>query len=127
MFMDQRRWWQRLADWASRNLLFQSKTGEESIQVKFRCRGEGTPLQGVLKATVTVDKAGLGERRHRLFTEVLALVVSIGVPLLSLIAGAKEKLAEDPGSGALVVFLLGFSSDTVVSALRQRVGGSGNG
>jgi hypothetical protein len=50
--------------------------------------------------------------------------VSIFVPLVSLVAGAKEQLAQNPSAAALTVFLLGFSSDTLISVFKQRVSSS---
>jgi hypothetical protein len=39
-------------------------------------------------------------------------------------AAAKEQLAQNPAGGALMIFLLGFSSDALISVFKRRATGS---
>jgi hypothetical protein len=127
LYVDERRWWQVAADWMRRNLLLRNSVTTEPVRVTFRSQENDRARQGGLIAQtsplateVEIDGAGIGERRHRLQSEALSLLVSVSVPLLSLIASARENLAQQPGSPGLLVFLLGFGSDTVVAAFRQQ-------
>jgi len=60
------------------------------------------------------------DRRTRSVGEAVGLLVSIIVPFLALVAGAREQLAQNPAGAAMTVFLLGYSSESIISVFKQR-------
>lgn len=59
------------------------------------------------------------DRRTRSVSELIGLLVSIAVPFLALIAGARDQLARNPAGAAMTVFLPGYSSESIISVFKQ--------
>jgi hypothetical protein len=136
--------WRRMGDWVAawarrkgRGEKLGSGEGPESneaesekvvrVRVRFEraadCGGSAPAKDGAetaVEVKVPVTESS-DDRKTRTVSEVVGLLVSISVPLVSLIAGAKEQLGQSPAGGALTVFLLGFSSDALISVFKQRI------
>ncbi len=95
--------------------------GRHMMNVKLRFRATGQTPKEVIKAVEYVH--GDETERLHLHGELLALLVSIFVPMLTLLAGAREHLGQT--TGWLTIFLLGFNSEAIIAVFRQR-GGSGS-
>jgi hypothetical protein len=120
-----RKWWERWQRW---------RAGEtphwiETVAVNF----EAPPgvaddkvrrLKAAIQLRLSVRHNGADDPRSRTVSEALGLAVSIFIPLVALMASAKEQLAQNPAGGALMIFLLGFSSDALISVFKQRAAGS---
>jgi hypothetical protein len=86
--------------------------------------GASSGVEATLERKIPLERSHSRDRHSRLFGEVISLAVAVLVPLVSLLAGAKEQLAQNSSGGALVVFLLGFGSDAIISVFKQRAGAS---
>jgi hypothetical protein len=79
------------------------------------------PAKEALATTVKVRTDPTDDRWTKTFNEIIALIVSILIPVGALVAGAQADLGQNSVGGALTVFLLGFGSNTAISAYKQRI------
>jgi hypothetical protein len=108
---------------------FKTTNGEEAesgpwrrypVRVAFKDRA-GIQIDSSLQPLmVEVRPDPNDDRRTRSVGEVVGLLVSIAVPFLALIAGARDQLAQNPAGAAMTVFLLGYSSESIISVFKQR-------
>jgi len=123
-FLDTRKWRESLWDWCLRRFIPERFAWKErSIWVSFTRMTDGRieKKDMALREVVKPEVDSTDDRNTRTFHEAIGLAVSIAVPLLSLLAGAEKAISEDPAQGALTVFLLGYSSESILSVFRQRV------
>jgi hypothetical protein len=138
-FVDRRSRWQKLESWWRSWLHGRKSICCAHITVSFErsaLKAPDTPpaqpgeaarpsvietKQHALQEKVPLWADPSDDGKSRTVNELIALGVSIAVPLASLIAGAREQLSANPAAGAMTVFLLGFSSDALISVFRQRV------
>jgi hypothetical protein len=111
-FTDPRGKWKKIFDWA-KQIGREPQKWEKKIKISFERTTDAALEEGALTPPVSVQSAASDDRNTRTFNEIIALLVSISIPLISLVAGAVEK-------EALTVFLLGFSSDAIISVFRQQ-------
>ena len=91
-----------------------------SVKVEFKDRS-GKQVPSTLEPLqVQVQRDPGDDRRIQSVGEVVGLAVSIAVPFLALIAGARDQLAQNPAGAAMTVFLLGYSSESIISVFKQR-------
>ncbi len=138
-FVDRRTRWQKIRHWRSSWLHERKPIDTPAITVSFERVVNGAPAvpvpgqaeaahttamevkQNALRVDVPLWSDPSDDGKSRTVNELIALVVSVAVPLVSLVAGAREQLAANPAAGAMTVFLLGFSSEALISVFRQRV------
>ncbi len=88
------------------------------VNARFESDGKQLPVSlPPRKVTPATDQRGRNDAKTRSFYELIGLAASVAVPFLSLISGATQKLFE---GGATEVFLLGFSSETILSVFKPR-------
>lgn len=130
-YRDQRSTWKKLVDWGKRMVQPQKfKRPEYAVRVRFVDKegnivsskdNEGKSIESLLKRPVKPQPDPQEDRWTRSFNEFIGLLVSIFVPLISLIAVAREQLQQDTAGGAMTIFLLGFSSEAIISVFKQRL------
>ncbi len=124
-FTDRRNRWERMGD-RLRRLRGETAECKRPVRVSFertKCTDPPTTerKEHALTEGITVFPHSSNDRWTRTFSEIVGLLVSISIPLVSLVAGAREQLVQNPAGGALMMFLLGFSSDALISVFKQRV------
>lgn len=124
-FTDRRGRWEKIVDRVRSVKAGKRTRGEERVSVSFEgvvdhATGEVRRKEGALQIAVPITRHSSDDRKNRTASEIIALAVSIFIPLVSLVTGAREQIAQNPGAGALTVFLLGFSSDALISVFKQR-------
>lgn len=116
------RFWQAIKGWFSK-----SGSKEESrrwqrykVRVEFVDKN-GAPVSSTVQPLeIEVTRDPSDDRRTRSVAELIGLAVSIAVPFLALISGARDQLAQNPAGAAMTVFLLGYSSESIISVFKQR-------
>ena len=116
------RFWQAIKGWFSK-----SGSKEESrrwqryeVRVEFVDKNGAPVASTVQPLEIEVTRDPSDDRRTRSVAELIGLAVSIAVPFLALISGARDQLAQNPAGAAMTVFLLGYSSESIISVFKQR-------
>ncbi|MCU1291352.1 MAG: hypothetical protein JWP08_202 [Bryobacterales bacterium] len=79
--------------------------------------------QAALQASFPIVPRDTGLRAARRWLETSRSVVALAIPVVGLLAGAREKLLNlDVSTALLAVFALGFSTDSIKSALLRGTG-----
>jgi hypothetical protein len=79
--------------------------------------------QAGLQASFPIVPRDTGLRAARRWLETSRSVVALAIPVVGLLAGAREKLLNlDVSTALLAVFALGFSTDSIKSALLRGTG-----
>ena len=82
--------------------------------------GEVGGDNGHLSATYPIESNRTGLVWARFMMEMTKLLLGLSVPILGLLAGAREKLLTMDVSAALAtVFILGFGADSIKNALTR--------
>jgi hypothetical protein len=102
-FPDPRPWWKKISDWFWWRIrgMPERVVDPKPVHVSFERPPDPTnpttkQKEKALYKNVPVRKDSSDDRWTRTFTEVVALLVSIFVPLIALVAGAREQLAQNP-------------------------------
>jgi hypothetical protein len=128
-FIDPRPWWERWRDGVLQICGKPRAYPPQAITVSFE-RTTDPPLrtterqEQTLHEEVRIQPDPFRDQKTRTFNEFVGLLVSIAVPLVALVTGAKEQLAQNPVGGAWMIILLGFGSDAIISVFKQRVSSS---
>jgi hypothetical protein len=84
--------------------------------------------QDAIKTSLSVVARDTGLRTARRLLEIGRSLVALAIPVIGLLAGARDKLLElDVSTALLAVFALGFSADSIKSALLRGTGATPKG